>query len=161
MLEALCRPPFEPMEDISGFQGLSGWCTYAGHLRRCWVVYASHVRQVLRHRSASHSWLFCSLAIAVPSHTKQGFACLAAWTSRSPTVLTIADEALSAWQLYIYQRLLCEYVNIVCYRVFIKTLKNHINFVVLCLIKGLLLCLFAKVKSYQPNLKRITFLTGQ
>ncbi len=28
-----------------------------------------------------------------------------------------------------------------------------------CLIKGLLLCLFAKVKSYQPNLKRITFLT--
>ncbi len=37
-------------------------------------------------RFASHSWLFCSLAIAVLFHTRQGFASLAAWISRSPCV---------------------------------------------------------------------------
>ncbi len=37
-------------------------------------------------RFASHSWLFCSLAIAVLFHARQGFASLAAWISRSPCV---------------------------------------------------------------------------
>ncbi len=31
-----------------GLQRLSGRFTYAGYLRRCWVVYSPHVRQVLR-----------------------------------------------------------------------------------------------------------------
>ncbi len=73
-----------------GLQGLSGRCTYAGHLRHCWLVYAPQVCQVLRPISTSHSWLFCSLAIGVPSHTKQGFASLAAWTSRFPSVFDTA-----------------------------------------------------------------------
>ncbi len=37
-------------------------------------------------RFASHSWIFCSLAIAVLFHTRQGFPSLAAWISRSPSV---------------------------------------------------------------------------
>ncbi len=68
-----------------GLQGLSGRCTYARHLRRWGMVYAPHVHQVLWPRFASHPWLFCSLSIAVPSHTRQGFASLAAWTARSPS----------------------------------------------------------------------------
>ncbi len=38
-----------------------------GHLWRCWVVYAPNLRQILWPRSASHSWLCCSLAVAVHS----------------------------------------------------------------------------------------------
>ncbi len=34
------------------------------------------------------SKIFCSLAIAVLFHTRQGFASLAAWISRSPSVST-------------------------------------------------------------------------
>ncbi len=37
-----------------------------------------------------HSWLFCSLAIAMLFHTRQGFASLAAWISRSPGVFDAA-----------------------------------------------------------------------
>ncbi len=37
-----------------------------------------------------HSWLFCSLAIAMLFHTRQGFASLAAWISRSPSVFDAA-----------------------------------------------------------------------
>ncbi len=36
-------------------------------------------------RFASHSWLFCSLAIVVLFHTRQGFASLAAWISHFPS----------------------------------------------------------------------------
>ncbi len=50
-----------------GLQGLSRRCSYSGHMWHCWVVYAPNLRQILWPRSASHSWLFCSLAVAVHS----------------------------------------------------------------------------------------------
>ncbi len=50
-----------------GLQGLFRRCPYSGHLWRCWVVYAPNLRQILWPRSASHSWLCCSLAVAVHS----------------------------------------------------------------------------------------------
>ncbi len=64
----------------------SGNNSTQGHLQSCGMVYDPHVHQVLWPRFASHPWLFCSLAIAVPSHTRQGFANLAAWKSHSPSV---------------------------------------------------------------------------
>ncbi len=50
-----------------GLQGLFRRCPYSGHLWRCWVVYAPNLRQILWPRSASHSWLCCSLAVTVHS----------------------------------------------------------------------------------------------
>ncbi len=50
-----------------GLQGLFRRCPYSGHLWRCWVVYAPNLHQILWPRSASHSWLCCSLAVAVHS----------------------------------------------------------------------------------------------
>ncbi len=54
-------------QGYGGLQGLSRRCSYSGHMWRCWGVYAPNLRQILWPRSASHSWLFCSLAIAVHS----------------------------------------------------------------------------------------------
>ncbi len=51
----------------------------------------------------SHSWLFCSLAIDVLFHTRQGFASLVAWTPRSPGVLRRSSSSWRGTSLgYVY-----------------------------------------------------------
>ncbi len=47
----------------------------------------------------SHSWLFCSPPIAVLFHTRQGFASLVVWTSRSLSVLRCSSSSLRGTSL--------------------------------------------------------------
>ncbi len=61
---------------------------YAGHLQHCGMVHAPNIPEVLWPWYMSHSGLFCSLVLAVLFHTRQGFASLAVWASRSHSIST-------------------------------------------------------------------------